>query len=223
MLQVVNILVDQIAVVHIPAVALDPKLLLDNVIELVRQHKRGVLRDLTAKAVADRAEVVEERVGQPACPFVVHAPGQFPLNGPVLSRAEVVLEVEHENTARETVPPKVPLQVAIQAIHGEVDPFSLHARSIVVDKSGLEERGHDLVAERALHDALADVDAADMPPFAAVVELKLIKAAALIVPGEQGLAGLGRIRDNAHTVALGRAFPADILTANVAGREKVAV
>lgn len=83
-LQIVNILVNQIAVVHIAAVALNAKLFLDNMVELVRQHERRVLRDLTAKAVPDRTKVFKEVICELSRPFVMNAPSKLVLNGPVL-------------------------------------------------------------------------------------------------------------------------------------------
>lgn len=132
--QVVHILVDQIAVVHIPAVALDPELLLDYVIQPVRKHERGLLRDLTAEPVADGAEVLEEGIRQVARPKIVYASGKFLLNGPVLGVAEVVGEVEDKNPALESVLAEMPLQVAVEAVHCEVDPFALDTRRVVIDK-----------------------------------------------------------------------------------------
>ena len=54
LLQVLFARVNQIAVVHVPCVALNAELFLYKVIELVRQHKRGSLGDLTSQAVPVR-------------------------------------------------------------------------------------------------------------------------------------------------------------------------
>ena len=94
---------NQIAVVHIAAVALDLKLFFDNVVELVRKHEGRILRDLTAETVPDWAEVLEEVIRELSGLRVVNTAGELVLDGPVLRRAEVVLEVEDENTAFETV------------------------------------------------------------------------------------------------------------------------
>ena len=90
LLEVAHILVDQIAVVHIAAVALDPQLLLDNVVKQVWKHERGLLRDLTAEPIPDRAEVFEEGVRQVPRPKIVDAPGKLLLDRPMLGVAEVV-------------------------------------------------------------------------------------------------------------------------------------
>lgn len=179
-LQIVNILVNQIAVVHIAAVALNAKLFLDNMVELVRQHERRVLRDLTAKAVPDRAKVFKEVICELSRPFVMNAPGTLILNGPVLRRAEVILEVEDENTAFETMLAEMSLQVAVKTVHREVDAFTFDARGVVIDKSWLKNLCDNLVAEISLNGALGDMNAANMPPFSTVVNVELIEAAALI-------------------------------------------
>lgn len=90
---------DQIAVVHVALISLDPELLLDNVVEAVRKHKRGQLRDLTAQPVSDGAEVIQKGVGEFACPLVVNAAGEFLLHRPMLGIAEVVGKVEDKDTA----------------------------------------------------------------------------------------------------------------------------
>lgn len=73
-LQVFHALVDQIAVVHVPGGALDPELLLDYVVKQIGKHERGVLRDLTPKAVSDRAEVLKKVVRVFPGHAVVNAP-----------------------------------------------------------------------------------------------------------------------------------------------------
>lgn len=179
-LQIVNILVNQIAVVHVAAVALNAKLFLDNMVELVRQHEGRILRDLTAETVPDRAEVLEEVIRELSGLRVVNTTGELVLDGPVLRRAEVVLEVKDENTALETVLAEVPLQVAVEPVHCEVDAFTFNARGVIIDKRRLKNFCNDLIAEISLNGALSDMNAANMPPFSTVVNVELIEASALI-------------------------------------------
>lgn len=214
-LQIVNILVNQIAIVHIPAVALNAKLFLDNMVELVRQHERRVLRNLTAKAVPDWAEVLEEVIRELSGLRVVNTTGELALDGPVLRRAEVILEVEDENTAFETVLAEMPLQVAVEPVHCEVDAFTFDARGIIVDKSWLKNLCDNLIAKISLNGALCDMDAADMAPFSAIVNVKLVKSSAFIRSSHQLRMGLCGVRDDVHSVALRRAFPVDIFTAGL--------
>ena len=214
-LQIVNILVNQIAVVHIAAVALNAKLFLDNMVELVRQHERRVLRDLTAKAVPDRTKVFKEVICELSRPFVMNAPGKLILNSPVLRRAEVVLEVKDENTALETVLAKVPLQVAVEPVHCEVDALAFNARGVIIDKCRLKNLCNDLIAEISLNGALCNMDAADMAPFSTIVNVKLVKASAFIRSSHQLGMGPRGIRDDVHSVALRRAFQVDILAAGL--------
>lgn len=214
-LQVVNILVNQIAVVHIPAVALNAKLFLDNMVELVRQHERRVLRDLTAETVPDRAEVLEEVIRELSGLRVVNTTGELVLDGPVLRRAEVVLEVEDENTAFETVLAEMSLQVAVEPVHCEVDAFAFNARGIVINKRRLKNLCDNLVAEISLNGALCDMDAANMTPFSAIVNVKLVEATTLIRSSHQLRMGLCGVRDDVHSVALRRAFPVDIFAAGL--------
>lgn len=214
-LQIVNILVNQIAVVHIAAVALDLKLFFDNVVELVRKHEGRILRDLTAETVPDWAEVLEEVIRELSGLRVVNTTGELALDGPVLRRAEVVLEVEDENTALETVPAKVPLQVAVEPVHCEVDALAFNARGVIIDKCRLKNLCNDLIAEISLNGALGDMNAANMPPFSTVVNVELIEAAALICSSHQLRMGLCGVRDDVHSVALRRAFPVDIFAAGL--------
>ena len=214
-LQIVNILVNQIAVVHIAAVALDLKLFFDNVVELVRKHEGRILRDLTAETIPDGAEVLEEVIRELSGLRVVNTTGELVLDGPVLRRAEVILEVEDENTAFETVLAEMPLQVAVEPVHCEVDAFTFDARGIIVDKSWLKNLCDNLIAKISLNGALCDMDAADMAPFSAIVNVKLVKSSAFIRSSHQLRMGLCGVRDDVHSVALRRAFPVDIFTAGL--------
>lgn len=210
-----NILVNQIAVVHIAAVALDLKLFFDNVVELVRKHESRILRDLTAETIPDRAEVFKEVVCELSHPSVMNAPSKLVLNGPVLRRAEVVLEVKDENTALETVLAKVPLQVAVEPVHCEVDALAFNARGVIIDKCRLKNFCNDLIAEISLNGALGDMNAANMPPFSTVVNVELVKSSAFIRSSHQLRMGLCSVRDDVHSVALRRAFPVDIFAAGL--------
>lgn len=214
-LQIVNILVNQIAVVHIAAVALDLKLFFDNVVELVRKHESRILRDLTAKAVPDWAKVLKEVIRELSGLRVVNTTSKLVLDGPVLRRAEVILEVEDENTAFETVLAEMSLQVAVKTVHREVDAFTFDARGVVIDKSWLKNLCDNLVAEISLNGALCNMDAADMAPFSTIVNVKLVKASAFIRSSHQLGMGPRGIRDDVHSVALRRAFPVDILAAGL--------
>lgn len=214
-LQIVNILVNQIAVVHIAAVALDLKLFFDNVVELVRKHEGRILRDLTAETIPDRAEVLEEVIRELSGLRVVNTTGELVLDGPVLRRAEVVLEVEDENTAFETVLAEMPLQMAIETVHCEVNALALDACGIVINKRRLKNLCDNLVAEISLNGALCNMDAADMAPFSTIVNVKLVKASAFIRSSHQLGMGPRGIRDDVHSVALRRAFPVDILAAGL--------
>lgn len=109
------------------------------------------------------------------------------------------------------------LQMAVEAVHGKVDPFALRAGAVVVDKGRLKERRDNFIAEGPLDHPLADMHAADMPPFAAIVKLKLIEALAFIGPVKERLVSLCGIADNSLPVSLRRAFPADIFTADKPG------
>lgn len=214
-LQIVNILVNQIAVVHIAAIALNAKLFLDNMVELVRKHEGRILRDLTAKAVPDRAEVLEEVIRELSGLRVVNTTSELVLDGPVLRRAEVVLEVEDENTAFKTVLAEMPLQVAVETVHCEVNALALDACGIVINKRRLKNLCDNLVAEISLNGALCDMDAANMTPFSAIVNVKLVEASALICSSHQLRMGLCGVRDDVHSVALRRAFPVDIFAAGL--------
>lgn len=214
-LQIVNILVNQIAVVHIAAVALDLKLFFDNVVELVRKHEGRILRDLTAETIPDRAEVLEEVIRELSGLRVVNTTSKLVLDGPVLRRAEVVLEVEDENTAFETVLAEMSLQVAVETVHCEVNALALDACGIVINKRRLKNLCDNLVAEISLNGALCNMDAADMAPFSTIVNVKLVKASAFIRSSHQLGMGPRGIRDDVHSVALRRAFPVDILAAGL--------
>ena len=141
--------------------------------------------------------------------------GELALDGPVLRRAEVILEVEDENTAFETVLAEMSLQVAVKTVHREVDAFTFDARGVVIDKSWLKNLCDNLVAEISLNGALCDMDAANMTPFSAIVNVKLIEASAFIRSSHQLGMGPRGIRDDVHSVALRRAFPVDILAAGL--------
>lgn len=94
-------------------------------------------------------------------------------------------------------------------------PFTFDARGVVIDKSWLKNLCDNLVAEISLNSALRDMDAANMAPFPAIVNVKLVEASALICSSHQLRMGLCGVRDDVHSVALRRAFPVDILAAGL--------
>lgn len=209
LLQVLFARVNQIAVVHVPCVALNAELFLYKVIELVRQHKRGSLGDLTSQAVPDRTEVIKALICEGPDSYVMNPLCEFSADRPVLGVRKVVGEVN--------VLPVVPLQVTGKTVEGEVDTFVLRTRAVVVDERGLESRVDYLVAERSLDYALADMNTPDVPHFPSVPEVELDKASAFIGPVKKRAARSSRIRNQVKAVHLSRAFPANPAAADMAG------
>lgn len=70
--------------------------------------------------------------------------------------------------------------MAVKTVHREVDAFTFDARGVIVDKSWLKNLCDNLIAEISLNGALSDMNAANMPPFSAIVNVELIEATALI-------------------------------------------
>lgn len=115
-------------------------------VELVWQHECCVLRDLTTEAIANRPKVFKKIVGELSRFRVVNTAGKLVLYGPMLRGAEVVLEVKYKNTALETVLAKMPLQMAVETVHREVNAFTFNARGIIVDKRRLKNFCDNTVA-----------------------------------------------------------------------------
>lgn len=115
-------------------------------VELIWQHERRVLRDLTAEAIANGSKVFKKIVGELSRFRVVNAAGKLVLYGPMLRRAEVVLEIKYKNTAPETVLAKMPLQMTVETVHCEVNAFAFNARGIIIDKCRLKNFRDNTVA-----------------------------------------------------------------------------
>lgn len=126
--------VNQIAIVHISGVAFNAELLFDEVVELVRQHKGGSLRDLTSEPVTDGAEVIETLIRKSPDSHVMHALCQLTADRPMLCIGEVVGEVKEKNIALPPVLSIMPLQVAGKAVKSEVDSFALGTCAVVIDE-----------------------------------------------------------------------------------------
>ena len=105
--------------------------------------------------------------------------------------------------------------MAVESVHREVDAFTFDARGVVINKSWLKNLCDNLVTEISLNGALRDMEAANMAPFSAIVNVKLVEASALICSSHQLRMGLCGVRDDVHSVALRRAFPVDILAAGL--------
>ena len=125
---------NQIAIVHISGVAFNAELLFDEVVELVRQHKGGSLRDLTSEPVTDGAEVIETLIRKSPDSHVMHALCQLTADRPMLCVGEVVGEVKEKNIALPPVLSIMPLQVAGKAVKSKVDSFALGTCAVVIDK-----------------------------------------------------------------------------------------
>lgn len=141
----------------------------------------------------------------------------------MLGVAEVVGKVEDEDTALKAVLPVVLVQMSLQAVKRKVDPFVLGARAVVIDESRLKYWRDHAITEVSLDRALADMNTADMSPFAAVIEVELIEAAAFIQALYQGLSRFRGVRDDHAVVALGRMLPAHRLAADEARLEQVSI
>lgn len=126
--------VNQIAIVHISGVAFNAELLFDEVVELVRQHKGGSLRDLTSEPVTDGTEVIETLIRKSPDSHVMHALCQLTANRPMLCVGEVVGEVKEKNIALPPVLSIMPLQVAGKAVESEVDSLVLGTCAVVIDE-----------------------------------------------------------------------------------------
>lgn len=126
--------VNQIAVVHISGVALNAELFLDEVVELIRQHKSGGLRDLTSEPVTDGPEIIEALVRKSPDSHIMHALCQLAADRPMLRVGEVVGKVEEKNIALPSVLPVMPLQVAGEPVEGKVDSLVLGTCAVVIDE-----------------------------------------------------------------------------------------
>lgn len=74
----------------------------------------------------------------------------------------------------------MPLQVAVKPVHCEVDALAFNARGVIIDKCRLKNLCNNLVTKISLNGALGDMNAANMSPFSAVVNVELIEATTLI-------------------------------------------
>lgn len=126
--------VNQIAVVHVSGVPFYAELFLDEVVELIRQHKSSGLRDLTSEPITDGPEIIKALVRESPDSHVMHALCQLTADRPMLRVGEVVGEVKEKNIALPPVLPIMPLQVAGKAVEGEVDSFVLGTCAVVIDE-----------------------------------------------------------------------------------------
>lgn len=126
--------VNQIAVVHISGVAFNAELFLDEVVELVRQHKSGSLRDLTSESVTDGTEVIETLICESPDSHIMHALCQLTADRPMLCVGEVVGKVKEKNIALPPVLPIVPLQVTGETVKSEVDSLMLGTCAVIIDE-----------------------------------------------------------------------------------------
>lgn len=125
---------NQVAVIHISGVAFNAELFLDEVVELVRQHKSGSLRDLTSESVTDGAEVIETLIRESPDSHIMHTLCQLTTDRPMLRVGEVVGEVKEKNIALPPILPIMPLQVAGEAVESEVDSLILSTCTVVIDE-----------------------------------------------------------------------------------------
>lgn len=126
--------VNQVAVVHVSGVPFYAELFFDEVVELIRQHKSGSLRDLTSEPVTDGAEVIETLVRESPDSHIMHALCQLTADRPMLCVGEVVGKVKEKNIALPPVLPIMSLQVTGKAVESEVDSFVLGTCAVVIDE-----------------------------------------------------------------------------------------
>ena len=126
--------VNQIAVVHISGIPFYAELFFDEVVELIRQHKSGSLRDLTSEPITDRPEIIKALIRERPDSHVMHTLCQLTADRPMLSVSKVVGKVKKKNITLAPVFPVMPLQVTGETVKGEVDSLILSTCAVVVDE-----------------------------------------------------------------------------------------
>ena len=223
LLQVFLRRMDEITIVHVPAIAFDPENLFDVVVEAVCRGKGKHLTDLASEADAYVAERVNEMLRQRDHFPVGELPVQAGFDKLMAHVVEELAEVVQQDVAIVTILPVMLLQMACKPTNGEVVAFVRHGCAVVVDERALKHGNQGVVTEAALHDALHNAGAADMAVFAALVQVELVEAGAFELPTLQFSKGLVHVERSVGDVLLHTGFPCYSTTAAFIGTVQVLI
>ena len=178
--EILKIRVHDVAVVHVPGVAMNAELVLDQLVDGRRVVDRADLGDLRAEADPRvPVEGVDEEADEVVDAPVIDQVAKAGVEAFVRYRAEVVVVVHEENPALLSVPGVVPADMLDEPLQCELRPFSLLTRRVVVDEPGIDDGLQDLVAEELLNDALANMNGLDVPELPALNDVEALEASAL--------------------------------------------
>lgn len=159
------VFVDEVEIVHIPAVVPYPQDLLDEVVQLIEIEQRIDLRALVPNRDADVARrAVYDCGGQCKTARVRQQLRNIPLENVMADAGEIVVNVGLEHPAlRAAVPAVILPHEVTEAVEAEVGALPDLGTVVVQDKRPGQNRVEDLVAEGVLHDLVLDAIRLDEP------------------------------------------------------------
>ena len=215
------VMVDDISIIHITAIASYTAHFLDEVIQAVSRRQREYLADLAAEAHANISEGVNEVFRQGDDPLI----GEFPMQNTLYQFMRYAVkefaEIEGENVTFRAVLAIVFPQVLGHAIGGEHVALVLHARAVVVDELAAEHGDQRIVAKTALHHALFDVHAANVPRFPTLENVKFPEAFALEFTFPERFPRPEHIQRRLGDILLYRGFPGNVTAGHFVGFVKM--
>ena len=175
------VFVDEVEVVHIPAVIPYPQDLFDEMVQLVEIEQRIDLRALVSNRDADvTRRAVYDSGGQRKAARVRQQLRNILLENVMADAGEIVVNVGLEHPAlRAAVPAVILPHEVTEAVEAEVGALPNLGTVVVQDKRPGQDRVEDLIAEGVLHDLVLDAVRLDEPLLRLVDEELIVGSGAV--------------------------------------------
>ena len=206
-MQVFLALVDEVAIVHVPAIAPDAADFLDVMVKPAGRCQGEGLAYLTAQAQAHIPEHINEMLRQGYDPLVRKLPPHDVLANPMGNPVEELAEVELQDVSLRPVLPVVLPEVLAQAADGEVVALVFQTGGVVIDEGPGQHGDQGVVTEATLDHTFVDGHASDVSLLPSFVQVELMEAAGLELPLLEPVVSLERQQGRLGDVLLGAGFP----------------
>lgn len=136
---------------------------------------------------------------------------------------EELSKVEQEDIPLLAVLPVMLLEMLGQTPHSKVITFPIHRRTVVVDECPGEHRHDGIIAQASLNDTLTYDSTPDVSVLTTLVQIELVEARRLVLPGHEPIVGVQHIQRSLRYVPLHTGFPRYIAPAALVGLVQMGV
>lgn len=211
------VVMDEIAIVHVAGIIANMKLLLDEVIQAAQGRQRTDLGDLGAESEPHIPELGDEILDEIAKTLIEDGLVQDFIHQLVRDAVKEPVDVKYKDVAFGAMLDPVFPEMHNDPIPGEGNALILERSAVVMDEGAGEEGNQAVIAGAALNHALADVDGANVPLLAPFKDVERIETSASKGSVLQAQISDADIEHRICPIELGGFLPSNALAALLVG------